>query len=1082
VALAWTVAFLAHSPSLMQRGTLVSLSTLGLALTVFACRDLTAPLFGSARNPNNLLNPSGTVVVSPGNLHGWTLYNDQTDTACTDGTVCLFVQGPSTPPSGSGSAELATPLASDGKALVLPDYKGTRFDAITDLHYATHRQTADPGNNLAIALQFNVDYDLTDQATGYQGRLVFEPYQGIGGNVPQNTWQTWDAKAGKWWGTKASVPVNGVTATNSCVQATPCTWTQLLAAFPNIGVHASYGAVVLKAGSGWAGFRGNVDQLTIGLSGTSTTFDFELTSPGVVTLVPPDFTPLALFDSLGTVSGPPLSDGPYRKSIIAVEFELHTPLAARQAAIDSIHGIVVGGQRYVTHHTDDGTYYVRIPGATTEALLTAVETLHRQPQVALATWWELFRRNEQSYRRPYDGFLGWRSWMIDPVSPDATRPNWALEFVRAPMAWGCSVGSVTTGVAVVDEYTTYNQNTLGNVDEAKSNVIGLFDQNVDFGAFSRSDHGARVASVLAAVGNDGKGMTGMAWNARLILRDRFASIKHPGTIDSLFQELPNRLLEDHLVASAMAGASVISLSLGIEWPNGEDYSDKERLSRAKGAHDAVTRALRLLAELSIRPLIVISVGNYHVRDSLSGYPAAKQDFPDQVIVVGGLDSDGSVWSQSNTGPLVDVYAPAVHVAQANGNDKIVFAQSGTSFAAPLVAGTAVLLKDFDPSLTAADMIAMIKGGARSDSTGVLKLDAYGALKMAGQRPNAPLCGNRIYIKGTDVVAQKGSGVVRLGAAPDIAFSLNAKHGGRRVEAYGAPESVAFTYASGGWTTSSYTWPPAAPGDGGSYNSAARYTHGGDTLEAVAINQDLLTLTAYDTVTWAPRAIGSGTALPALPNTSSWDCDFELYAADTDTWNCGSHQYYRGSASYRSVRSAVSPQDAASIVAIGFSTTAELGGPASYYTCDDPVYNGAPQHCRDTWQILTTYDSLQLYRIDAGTGAAAYLGSRSGATPTGLTISEDGREFLLSYKQVPDGLRYTVKTLGPNSWDSTADAVTASCVVVSIAIVSSSQGVSLGSSTQLARETGEDCPVPGSMFTAPTFAPMRSPVAGLRLRP
>jgi hypothetical protein len=86
------------------------------------------------------------------------------------------------------------------------------------------------------------------------------------------------------------------------------------------------------------------------------------------------------------------------------------------------------------------------------------------------------------------------------------------------------------------------------------------------------------------------------------------------------------------------------------------------------------------------------------------------------------------------------------------------------------------------------------------------------------------------------------------------------------------------------------------------------------------------------------------------------------------------------------------------------------------------------------------------------------------------------------EEVSAGLRYTVKTLGPNSWESTAAAVTASCVTVSIPIIPSGQSVSLGSSAELARETGEDCPVPGSVFTMPTFAPMKGAVAGLRLRP
>lgn len=48
----------------------------------------------------------------------------------------------------------------------------------------------------------------------------------------------------------------------------------MLAAFPNLGIHQTYGGVVLKAGSGWTGFRGSVDSLAIGIDGATTTFDF----------------------------------------------------------------------------------------------------------------------------------------------------------------------------------------------------------------------------------------------------------------------------------------------------------------------------------------------------------------------------------------------------------------------------------------------------------------------------------------------------------------------------------------------------------------------------------------------------------------------------------------------------------------------------------------------------------------------------------------------------------------------------------------------------------------------------------------
>jgi len=197
-----------------------------------------------------LLNPAGTVAVWPDSMREWQFYNDQQGAVCTDSSVCRMVAGQAGQALGSGTAELAVAASNEGKALVLPDYAGTRFDAINTLKYSTYRQSVDAGSNLAIALQFNVDFDLTDGSGGYQGRLVFEPYQGIGGNVPDSTWQEWDALAGFWWGTRATVSKGGVNTPNPCVQATPCTWAQLLALFPDLGVHGSYGVVILKAGSG----------------------------------------------------------------------------------------------------------------------------------------------------------------------------------------------------------------------------------------------------------------------------------------------------------------------------------------------------------------------------------------------------------------------------------------------------------------------------------------------------------------------------------------------------------------------------------------------------------------------------------------------------------------------------------------------------------------------------------------------------------------------------------------------------------------------------------------------------------------
>ena len=177
-----------------------------------------------------------------------------------------------------GAPRLATALTSDRSLLANDDpaYGGLRFDAITNLQYSTYRSSVDSGNNLAIALQFDVDYDVTDSTTSFQGRLVFEPYWTFPGGVHQNTWQTWNPLAGKWWGSSASPKVGNATVAQLCPQSSPCTWAQVLADYPNAGtLPAPNAGFLFKAGSSWPGFVGNVDDFTIGVNGNDTTYDLE---------------------------------------------------------------------------------------------------------------------------------------------------------------------------------------------------------------------------------------------------------------------------------------------------------------------------------------------------------------------------------------------------------------------------------------------------------------------------------------------------------------------------------------------------------------------------------------------------------------------------------------------------------------------------------------------------------------------------------------------------------------------------------------------------------------------------------------
>ena len=158
--------------------------------------------------------PALAADITPGNPQGWQFRLE----SGTNGSG-QFVTGPGTPPAGSGSAQLVVTNSDTGSVLGLAEYGGTRLADISAMTYWTY-QTSRSSSALAISLQLNVDFDLTDSNTSWQGRLVFEPHHN--GSPGDATWEQWDAidsGGATWWASgfhqghvhKAS-PVPGVTS------------------------------------------------------------------------------------------------------------------------------------------------------------------------------------------------------------------------------------------------------------------------------------------------------------------------------------------------------------------------------------------------------------------------------------------------------------------------------------------------------------------------------------------------------------------------------------------------------------------------------------------------------------------------------------------------------------------------------------------------------------------------------------------------------------------------------------------------------------------------------------------------------
>lgn len=237
---------------------------------------------------------------------------------------------------------------------------------------------------------------------------------------------------------------------------------------------------------------------------------------------------------------------------------------------------------------------------------------------------------------------------VIPNDP-AFSAQYALVNIRAPQGWDVTTGSHLVTIAIVD--TGVDQTH----PELAAKVLAGYDfVNNDSDPQDDNGHGTHVAGIAAALGNNGIGIAGVSWGAR-ILPVKVLNASNTGTYSNVAAGI---------VWATDQGAHIINLSLG-------------------GASPSLTLENAVNYAAAHGVLMAAAAGN---TGGALLYPARYAP----VIAVASTNAANLRAPSSAFGPELDLSAPGVSIySLAPGGGYATL--SGTSMSAPHVSGALALL-------------------------------------------------------------------------------------------------------------------------------------------------------------------------------------------------------------------------------------------------------------------------------------------------------------------------------------------------------------------------------------------------------
>ncbi|MFV0267707.1 MAG: S8 family peptidase [Draconibacterium sp.] len=285
------------------------------------------------------------------------------------------------------------------------------------------------------------------------------------------------------------------------------------------------------------------------------------------------------------------------------------------------------------------------------------------------------------------------------TTQDTTSYVWHLHKIKAHLAWDITHGSNNINVALIDTWFDINHPDLSK----KINPTYDPYDNTQFNTnCNKNNHGTTVASFVAAETDGGGQLASVGFNTNIIP----------------YQAWDGNYLERAHHASLIMGVDIITSSAG-GWHCGV------------AGYDTTAERIAVREIIDNGTIIVMPAGNGNAGskcgNATSGYTPFYPLHPiydERIIIVSSTDiNDNHTYGTRihSYFPEVDICAPGYCVmgatvteeADGSGNCTIKTwpyygCGIGTSFAAPIVAGTCALMKAANPCLSPAQAQAIIK--------------------------------------------------------------------------------------------------------------------------------------------------------------------------------------------------------------------------------------------------------------------------------------------------------------------------------------------------------------------------------------